>query len=156
MSKATTELQSRMAHFEGQLQELYSQLQSQRNSTSMVPSNIKIRLPVPFSGQASMCSTFFSQLSLYFAGNLGYDTGDKKILLATSCLTGPAYAYMEPFLGKLTAPANEKPEVLTNYQVFVDTITAAFGDSDPTMSAELALRLLEQCCTRITVQGQSS
>jgi hypothetical protein len=91
-----------------------------------------------------MCNTFFSQLSLYFAGNLGYDTGDKKILLATSCLTGPAYAYMEPFLSKLNATPEEKPEILTNYQVFVDTITSAFGDSDPTMSAELALRRLRQ------------
>lgn len=144
INKSINELQGRMGHFEVQLREVYNQVQTQQNSNLVKPNAIKIKLPTSFSGQSSLCSTFFSQLSLYFAGNLNYDTGDKKILLATSCLSGPAYAYMEPFLGKLNAPTNEKPEVLTNYQVFVDTITAAFGDSDPTMSAEVALRRLRQ------------
>jgi len=137
--KSINEFQGRLTHIETQLQDVYGQLRHQRSNPQ---TNIKIRLPTPFSGQSSLCNTFFSQLSLYFAGNLDYDTGEKKILLATSCLNGPAYAYMEPFLGKLNSP--DKPEVLTNYQAFVDTITAAFGDSDPTMSAELALRRLRQ------------
>lgn len=148
INKSLNDLQGRISHFEVQMQELYNQLQHQQNVNVTHTPKIKIRLPTPFSGQASMCNTFFSQLSLYFAGDSSYDTDDKKILLATSCLTGPAYAYMEPFLCKLNA--TEKPEVLTNYKVFMDTITAAFGDSDPTLSAELALRRLRQTSSATT------
>ncbi|KAG2209267.1 hypothetical protein INT47_005559 [Mucor saturninus] len=67
-----------------------------------------------------------------------------KILLATSCLTGPAHGYIEPFLSKLDAPSHDKLDVLTSHQVFVDTITAAFCDCDPTVSADFALRRLRQ------------
>lgn len=145
INKSLNELQARLNHFDAQIQEVYNQLQAQQqNSNANNLLKIKIRLPTPFNGQSSLCNTFFSQLSLYFAGDLSYDTDDKKILLATSCLTGPAYAYMEPFLCKLNAPPSSKPEILTNYKVFMETITAAFGDSDPTLSAELALRRLRQ------------
>lgn len=37
-----------------------------------------------------------------------------------------------------------KPDLLVNYQVFTETITTAFGDSDPVVSAETALRKLHQ------------
>ncbi|KAI9324901.1 hypothetical protein BD770DRAFT_417101 [Pilaira anomala] len=132
INKSLIDFQARLSQVESQVQEVYSQVHLQQQQHLLIKSqdNIKIRLPAPFSGQASSCSTFFSQLSLYFAGNLGYNTDEKKILLATSCLSGAAYAYMEPFLGKLNAPPAEKPEVLTCYQVFMDTITSAFVPQD--------------------------
>ncbi|KAI7887950.1 uncharacterized protein EV154DRAFT_426534, partial [Mucor mucedo] len=133
-----------MTQLETQQHDLLNQVHTINQSNKTAPISIKIRLPSPFSGQSASCNTFFTQLSLYFAGNPGYDNDAKKILLATSCLTGPAYAYIEPYLRKLDALPHNKPDVLTSYQVFVDTITAAFGDSDPTMSAELALRRLRQ------------
>ncbi|KAI9331310.1 hypothetical protein BD770DRAFT_432574 [Pilaira anomala] len=143
INNSLIDFQVRLFQVESQVQEVYSQvhLQQQQHLLLKNQDNFKIRLTDPFSGQASSCITFFSQLSLYFAGNLGYNTDEKKILLATSCLSGAAYAYMEPFLGKFNAPPAEKPEFLTSYQIFMDTITSAFSDSDPNMSAELVLLL---------------
>lgn len=137
MTSAVHEIQTRLAHVETQQHELLSQLHAMTQTNQPSAMSIKIRLPSPFSGQSASCNTFFTQLSLYFAGNPGYDTDEKKILL------GPTYAYIEPYLSKLDFPTHTKPDVLTSYQVFVDTITAAFGDSDPTMSAGLALCRLQ-------------
>ena len=142
LTESIQTLQTRVAHLEGQQQQLFNLLQQQPTSPSSVPNGVKIRLPTQFAGKASLCTTYFSQLALYFAGNPAHDTDEKKILLAISCLTGPPYNYMEPFLTKLNS--KDKPEILRDYDLFVDTITSAFGDSDATVSAETALRNLKQ------------
>jgi hypothetical protein len=148
MNEQIVEIKSIVQQCETRSRELYDIINHMQKNLNAAPStasaNVNIRLPTPFAGKSSLCGTYFSQLALYFAGNPTYDTDEKKILLAISCLTGPPYNYMEPFLSKISAPAQEKPEVLTNYQLFTDTITNAYGDSDPTVRAEASLRRLHQ------------
>lgn len=104
--------------------------------------NIKIRLPTTFDGRSSQCNTFFSQLSIYFAANPSYDTDERKIMLAISCVSGPVFTFLEPFIAQIDKPV--KPDILINYEVFKTQITAAFGDSDPIITAENHLRRVKQ------------
>ena len=104
--------------------------------------NIKIRLPTTFDGRSSQCNTFFSQLSIYFAANPSYDTDERKIMLAISCVSGPVFTFLEPFIAQINS--QNKPDILINYDMFKAQIIAAFGDSDPIITAENQLRRLRQ------------
>jgi hypothetical protein len=109
------------------------------------PALFKVRQPEPFGGKASACNAFFSQLALSFAANEDrFNNDEKKVLFAISYLSGTAFAYMEPYLSKLDKPANLRPLVLTNFSAFKDTMVNAFGDSNPVVNAEAALRNLKQ------------
>lgn len=135
----------------GQLQDLRDTLhlqQQQINNLSnlyaqpTVNNNIKVRLPSTFDGKQGQCSTFFSQLAVYFAANPTYTTDEKKIMLAISCVSGPIFSFLEPFVAQLDQTV--KPDILTNFEIFKTNITNAFGDSDPVITAENQLRRLKQ------------
>jgi hypothetical protein len=129
---------------------LKTQLPPMEPSVSLAPSKFpssmfKIREPEPFSGKASACNAFFSQLALTYAANEErFDEDEKKILFAISHLTGTAFAYMEPYLSKLNLPSHCRPSVLINFNSFKDAIINAFGDSNPVVNAEASLRNLKQ------------
>ena len=107
---------------------------------------VKLRKPTPFSGKASECTTFFNQLRLAFIAEpaIYHENDGNKILLAINCMTGNAFRYNEPYLEQVDDPEDEKPEILKNFNAFVDLITEAFGDTNPVMNAEAALRSLKQ------------
>ncbi|KAL7326952.1 hypothetical protein PS15p_209212 [Mucor circinelloides] len=111
-------------------------------TTNQSLDNIKIRLPTIFDGRTShYCNMFFSQLSIYFAANSPYNTTeDRKIMLAISCvLSGRVFTFLEPFISQI-----DKPDILSNYDVFKAQIIAAFGDSGPFITAKNHLRRLKQ------------
>ncbi|SAL94853.1 hypothetical protein [Absidia glauca] len=105
---------------------------------------IKVKEPTTFSGRSSSCAPFFSQLALCFAANPSRFLDDHtKILFAISHLSGNAFAYMEPYLSKLE-PADSRPTILTDFSTFRRQIVGAFGDSNPVVNAEAAIRDLKQ------------
>jgi hypothetical protein len=108
-------------------------------------SSVKMRDPTTFTGKPNACNSFFSQLSLCYAANERRFKNDQdKVLFAISHMEGNAFAYMEPYMVKLQEPIANRPSILTDFNVFKSTITSAFGDSNPIVNAEAAIRSLKQ------------
>jgi len=89
---------------------------SHSTNTNQSLDSIKIRLPTTFDDRTNHCNMFFSQLSIYFAAKPAYNTDDRKITLAISCVSGPVLTFLEPFISQIDKPV--KPDILTNYEVF--------------------------------------
>ncbi|OMH80865.1 Retrotransposon-derived protein PEG10, partial [Zancudomyces culisetae] len=107
--------------------------------------SIKVRHPDTFSGKPSACSNFFSQLALVFAASPDkFNTDSSKVLYAISYLSGTPFSYMEPYLMKANLPESDRPAILSNYNLFKETITRAFGDPNPIENADRAIRQLRQ------------
>lgn len=51
---------------------------------------------------------------------------------------------MEPYLAQVNLPVENQHDVLKNYTIFQETITNAFGHSNPTVTADTAIRALKQ------------
>ena len=108
-----------------------------------IPPMMKVKEPNPFSGKANQCNAFFSQLILVFASNPArFESDQAKVLYAISYMTNVAFAYMEPYLQDIYS--ENPPEILTNFKVFKETITKAFGDTNPIVNAEASIRALKQ------------
>ncbi|OMJ08409.1 Protein LDOC1 [Smittium culicis] len=133
-----------------EIQSLQNQLNTLRNevilyltenrvtkAASTAETNIKARHPDTFSGKPSACSNFFSQLALVFATSPDkFNTDSSKILYAISYLTGTPFSYMEPYLMKANLPESDRPAILSDYTMFKETITRAFGDPNPIENAD--------------------
>jgi hypothetical protein len=60
-------------------------------------------------------------------------------------MSGAAFKYLRPYLRLLNS--NDKPEILTDYTVFENMITRAFGHSNPVFNADAAIRNLRHTST---------
>ncbi|KAK4516922.1 uncharacterized protein ATC70_000250 [Mucor velutinosus] len=112
------------------------------NAQHNEPSNSKVRLPSAFNGKSDQCNTFFSQLAVYFAANPSYNTDGRRAMLAISCVTGPLFAFLEPFIAQMDQLP--KPKILTNYAMLSSDLINAFSDSNPVITAETQLRSLHR------------
>ncbi|KAG2191725.1 hypothetical protein INT47_007990 [Mucor saturninus] len=119
--------------------------ESNSTPTASTNSRIKVRDPQTFYGKATHCNSFFAQLSICFAvDQVKFKTDREKILFAISHLSGNTFAYMEPYLAEVNLPVENQHDVLRNYTIFQETITNAFGDSNPTVRADTAIRASKQ------------
>jgi hypothetical protein len=88
---------------------------------------------------------FFAQCEIVFAANCSlYTTDESRILYAISNMTGMAFKFFEPYMTYLAKPLEQRPTLLTNYSIFVETVTKSFGDSNPVINAKSAIRHLKQ------------
>ncbi|CEP08715.1 hypothetical protein, partial, partial [Parasitella parasitica] len=110
---------------------------------SIMPPMLKVKEPMIFSGKPSQRHFFFSQLTLVFVFNpSGFASDKNKILYAISYMQGVVLSYMEPCLEEIDS--GNPPSIITNFEVFKDTIIKGFGDSNPVINAEQAIRSLKQ------------
>lgn len=112
---------------------------------TMVQQNtaVRIKAPTPFTGQASYIDSFFIQLSVVFAADeVRFTSDEKKILFTIGCLSGNALSYVQPYIKDIEAEV--KPEILNNYKEFKKLLYDAFGDSNPIINSEAAIRALRQ------------
>lgn len=119
------------------------QLKSQMPLPVTTSSSVRIKPPASFTGQASYIDSFFIQLSVVFAADeTRFATDEKKILFTIGCLSGNALSYVQPFIKDIEA--ENKPEILNNYKEFKKLLYDAFGDSNPVINSESAIRSLRQ------------
>jgi hypothetical protein len=89
---------------------------------------IKVRPPEPFDGTRSKLRYFLTKLDAYIHVNRTKFTNDaSKVLYASTCLSGAAYKWFEPFLKEyLEQEANPKEDearddtqaIFRDYSVF--------------------------------------
>jgi len=128
----------------GASQPQYSAPNSSLSSASFaVVPEIKIRHPEFFTGQRKQLSEFLSQVMMVIETQPTKFLNNKtKVIYLCSHLRGPAYSWAQSFIETLGTP-NEHP-CLSNFEEFVKSLRAAFGDPDPRATARRDLFRLHQ------------
>lgn len=152
LKDSNTQLEQRMIGLEQQYQqqfidfgtEIHEYIANHSTLTRNQPNtSLRLKPPTSFNGNSNHCDSFFMQLSIVFAADEArFYNDEKKILFAISCLSGNALSYMEPYLKNMDS-VTPKHEILINYQHFKKIINDTFGDSNPVVNAESALRALK-------------
>ena len=97
-------------------------------------------------GQSNYIETFFIQLSVVFAADeYRFSSDEMKVLYTIGCLSGNALSYVQPFLKNIDSNnPNDKHEILKDFNIFTKFLFDAFGDSNPVVNSENAIRNLKQ------------
>jgi hypothetical protein len=115
-------------------------------SRSPAPSKPKFEAPATFSGKREDWKTFQSQLELFFLNAAPlYATDAEKIMFSISRLGDTAaFKYMEKHIPSFRLPAEERPVLLSNLDVYFKTMSKTFGVTNAHVLAESQLRTLKQ------------
>ena len=104
---------------------------------------VKIRHPEFFSGERKQIGEFLSQVNMVIETQPTKFNADKtKVMYLCSHLRGPAYSWAQSYIETLRT-ANEHP-CLSDFDLFVKMLLAAFGDPDPRATARRELFRIRQ------------
>lgn len=85
------------------------------------------------------CNTFVAQVKLYIGGNPEvFPNEGSKVLFAATYLRGRAFNWFEPFLARAQDP------ILSNFDLFIETLLIAFGDPELQKTMMRKLKALRQ------------
>lgn len=128
------------------MNELRSQLSSLLSHRSSYTPKIKPHEPDTFHGHRSKLRSFVISLRIYITFNESRFVSERsKVIFACSFLRDSAFAWIEPLIRDSTdISINTSHEVLDDFEGFVRSLTATFGDVDEVAHAERRLRSLRQ------------
>lgn len=115
-------------------------------SRSSAPSKPRFEAPTAFSGKREDWKTFQSQLELFFLNAAPlYPTDAEKIMFSISRLGDTAaFKYMEKHIPSFKLPAEERPVLLSDLDVYFKSMSKTFGVTNAHVLAESQLRALKQ------------
>jgi hypothetical protein len=115
-------------------------------SRSSTPSKPRFEAPNAFSGKREDWKTFQSQLELFFLNAAPlYSTDAEKIMFSISRLGDTAaFKYMEKYIPSFKLPAEERPLLLSDLDVYFKSMSKTFGVTNAHVLAESQLRALKQ------------
>lgn len=115
-------------------------------SRSSAPSKPRFEAPAAFSGKREDWKTFQSQLELFFLNAAPlYPTDAEKIMFSISRLGDTAaFKYMEKHIPSFKLPAEERPLLLSDLNVYFKSMSKTFGVTNAHVLAESQLRALKQ------------
>jgi hypothetical protein len=140
------------AHFKEAMDTLRSDMSNNINTVTQAsrtssPAKPRLALPEVFSGKREEWKSFQARVDLFFVANDStYPTDTDKILFAISRL-GPdtaATKMMERYVPSFRKPADERPNMICNLDVFWNYMTKNFGVLNSHVVAEISLRNLKQ------------
>lgn len=116
------------------------------SSRSSAPSKPRFEAPTAFSGKREDWKTFQSQLELFFLNAAPlYPTDAEKIMFSISRLGDTAaFKYMEKYIPSFKLPAEERPLILSDLNVYFKSMSKTFGVTNAHVLAESQLRALKQ------------
>jgi hypothetical protein len=128
----------------------YSTQQSAQTFAPLTPAaspSPSVRMPEPFNGDRDSLRGFLAQVHLVFLMNpRAYPTDSMKVGFVALLFTGRALQWITPFLSQRT----RFEYLLSDYNLFIETLTEAFGDPDRTHIAASRMTQLNQGTDTVT------